>query len=253
MLRTWLFLTLCICFATALAAQGLAGERNLDRGVLVQLGYGPFSSAGDLGDRFGGGFSLDAGAYWTPDNQAFEFGLRAQYGFGDQVKEDVLAGLRTDQGFIIGNQRDPADVQLRQRQLFVGPSAGLTLALGENRRAGVHLKTSVGYLWHRIRIQGDVVQGVAPLADELVGGYDRLAGGPAVHQFVGYQQLARDRLLNFYVGVDATVGFTNNRRGFDIPTGAAPPAGGRTDVILAARAGIILPLYLGEGREIFYK
>ena len=93
-----------------------------------------------------------------PKNSNLEFGFRVQFGFGTQLKEDVLSGLRTREGLIIGNQRSPADIQLRQRQLFIGPAVGYTIALGKNQRAGIHLKTSLGYFFHRIRFQEDVVQ-----------------------------------------------------------------------------------------------
>lgn len=239
--------------ATTLSAQGLAGAKNLDRALLVDLGYGPFTSAGDLGDRFGGGWSIDGGVTWLPNNSNFEFGFRVQYGFGSQLKEDVLSGLRTREGFIIGNQRSPADIQLRQRQLFIGPAVGYTLALGKNQRAGIHLKTSLGYFFHRIRFQEDVVQDVPQLRDNLLPGYDRLTGGFAVHQFIGYQQLALDRRLNFYLGAEVMAGFTEALRNFDIPTGAPPSTEGRTDIVLGVKAGLVIPIYFGEGREIFYK
>lgn len=252
MVKTLHFI-IALLFSVALSAQGLAGARNLDRAVLVNLGYGPFMSAGDLGDRFGSGWSIDGGATWIPKDSNLEFGFRVQYGFGTEVKEDVLAGLRTREGLIIGNQRSPADLQLRQRQLFIGPAVGYTFALGENKRAGIHLKTSLGYFFHRIRFQDDVVQVVPQLRDNLRPGYDRLTGGLAIHQFLGYQQLALDRRLNFYIGAEVMAGFTKALRNFDIPTGAPPSTEGRTDIVLGAKAGIIIPLYFGEGREIFYK
>ncbi len=252
MLRT-LHLIAAFLLVAALGAQGLAGAKNLDGAVLVHLGYGPMTSAGDLGDRFGSGWSLDGGLTWVPKNSNLEFGFRAQYGFGTELKEDVLSGIRTREGFIIGNQRAPADIQLRQRQLFIGPAAGYTLALGQNKRAGIHLKTSLGYFFHRIRFQEDVVQSVPQLQPNLSPSYDQLTGGFAIHQFVGYQQLALDRRLNFFLGAEVMAGFTKALRNFDIPTGAPPSTEGRTDIVLGVKAGLIIPLYFGEGREIFYK
>lgn len=249
---TRLLLSLLVLSST-LAAQGLAGERNLDRAISLQFGYGPFSSAGDLSDRFGNGFSFGGGLMLTPAKSNLEFGFRAEFGFGTEVKEDVLAGLRTTEGFLIGNQREPADINLRQRQLFIGPSFGYTKAFGKNHRAGLQLETSVGYFNHRIRIQRDVVQGVAALNEEFLAGYDRLAGGPAIHQFVGYQQLAQNRLLNFFVGAEVMVAFTKQLRLFDIPTGLPPPTDGRTDITFGFKAGIIIPFFLGDGEEIFYR
>lgn len=246
------FSFLLLAFLVPLTAQGLAGARNEDRALLVNLGYGPYSSGGDLSNRFGNGWSLDGGLYWIPVKNNLEFGFRVQYGFGDQVKEDVLAELRTREGFIVGNQREPADIQLRQRQLFLGPSLGYTFSIGENKRAGIYTKTSLGYFFHRIRLQPDPVQSVPQIGPELEPGYDRLTGGLAVHQFIGFQQLALDRRLNFYIGGEVTAGFTKGLRKFDIPTGAAPSGEGRTDLVLGFKAGLIIPFYFGEGREIFY-
>ena len=245
----WLFLLL---LPTLGSAQGLVGIKNLDRAILVGLGYGPFSSAGDLADRFGNGFSLDASVGYMPPASNWEYGLLAQYGFGQTVKEDVLADLRTSAGFVIGTQRQPAELRLRQRQLFIGPRVGYTLRIGQNQRAGLKLATALGYFQHRIRFQEDPVQAVPQLDKTQQAGYDRLTGGPAVHQFVGYQQLALNRRLNFYVGAEVTAGFTKPLRRFDIPSGGPLPDTRRSDLVLGLRAGLIVPLYSGQGKEIFY-
>ncbi|MBB4078703.1 hypothetical protein GGR28_001316 [Lewinella aquimaris] len=248
----WQLLLLLICWTGTLTAQGLAGVRNLDPAFLVSLGYGPFAPAGDLFDRFGAGFSLDAGLSYTPTDSRWQIGGMAQYGFGSEVKEDVLAGFRTDAGFIIGNQRQPATVELRQRQFFAGARLGYTIPLGDNPRAGLQLTTGAGYFFSRIRFQQDPAQYV-PQIDKLAqAGYDRLAGGPAIYQFIGYQQLGQDRRLNFYAGGEIMAGFTKQLRSFDIPLGSPPSPAGRTDIILGFKAGLIVPLYHGEGKEIYY-
>ncbi|NJC28288.1 hypothetical protein [Neolewinella antarctica] len=250
----WLsFLALPNYTGTCVRAQGLAGAKNLDRAILFQVGYGLFNSAADLNDRFGNGFAFDGGVSYLPANSNWAFGVHANFGFGSDVKEDILADLRTSDGFLIGNQREPADVKLRQRQLFVGPSVGYTFRIGGNQRAGINLRTSLGYFAHRIRIQDDPVQTVAAIFEENRAGYDRLTGGPAIYQFFGYQHLSENRRINFYVGADLLAGFTKPSRAFDVPTGAALPDDRRTDVALGIRAGLIIPIYLGEGREIFYK
>lgn len=248
LLQTALFTLLSTCGL----AQGLAGAKNLDNALLVNAGYGVFSSAGDLGERFGSGFAIDGGLAYLPRNSSWQFGVRAVYGFGNEVKEDVLVDLRTRDGFIIGNQRAPADVQLRHRQLFLGPSLGYTFRIGSNQRSGINLRTSVGYFANWIKFQEDPVQAVEPLLDEYRGGYDRLTAGPAWYQFIGYQTLAENRRINFYLGGDFTVASTTHQRLYDIPTGTPPSDGRRLDITFGARIGLIVPLYFGEGREIFY-
>ena len=126
------------------------------------------------------------------------------------------------------------------------------MRIGGNQRAGLHVATGVGYFYSRIRFQQDPVQFVPQVDKPYQPGYDRLAGGPAVYQFVGYQQLALDRRLNFYLGGEVMAGFTRNLRAFDLATAAPPPSGGRTDLVLGVRIGLIVPIYRGEGQEIFY-
>ena len=249
---TQLLTALFTLLSTCGLAQGLAGAKNLDNALLVNAGYGGFISAGDLGDRFGGGFAIDGGLAYLPRNSSWQFGVRAVYGFGNEVKEDVLAGLRTRDGFVIGNQREPADVQLRQRQVFLGPSVGYTFRIGANQRSGINLRSSVGYFANWIKLQEDPVQAVEPLLDDYRGGYDRLTAGPAWYQFVGYQTLSENRRINFYLGGDFTVASTTHQRLYDIPTAAAPASDRRLDITFGARIGLIVPLYFGEGREIFY-
>ncbi len=94
MLKSFYF-TLAFLFISTLSAQGLAGAKNLDRAVLINLGYGPFTSAGDLSNRFGSGWSIDGGATWIPPHSTLDFRLRGQDGFGTALRDDVLAGLRT--------------------------------------------------------------------------------------------------------------------------------------------------------------
>lgn len=249
---TKLFLLLLSLVASGLGAQRLTGPGNLDPAVLISFGYGPFSTGGDLADRFGGGFSLNAGVDYLPDEARWEVGWMATYGFGNVVREDVLSGLRTDAGYLIGNQRAPADVALRQRHLFIGPRFGYTFALGANRRAGIKTGTALGYFYSRIRFQEDPVQYLPQIDPARQAGYDRLSGGPALYQFIGYQQLALDRRLNFFIGGEVIVAATRHLRAYDVALAGPSPDDGRRDLVFGLRLGLILPLYFGTGEEIYY-
>ncbi|WP_116127094.1 hypothetical protein [Lewinella sp. IMCC34183] len=240
-----------LCCGLLIAAL-TAGAQATDAALLPHLSYGVFHSAGDLADRYGNGFAIGGGLDLTRPQSRWQFGVMAQFGFGNTVREDVLAGLRTDAGFIIGNQRQPAQVSLRQRQWFIGPRAGYTLPLGDNPRAGLQLTTGLGYFFSHIRIQDDPVQFVPQLDTPYRAGYDRLAGGPALYQFVGYQRLVPGSGLNFYAGAELTAARTRQLRNFDVPDNGPPPSNSRLDAVLGLRAGIIIPIYRGEGRNIYY-
>lgn len=255
MLRN-LFLLLAIVFAFGnLAAQSLAGERNADPAFMFSAGYGPQTTIGDIGDRFGNVWAIELGLdYLTGKANSWQFGLMGQFIFGTDVREDVLSGLRTSSGFIVGNQRDPADVQLRMRGYYGGVRIGKTFSFGgKNPRAGLKIAVGGGWLSHRIRIQNDPAQTVNQIIGEYRAGYDRLTEGPAAYQFIGYQQLSLNRRVNVFAGVEVIEGFTSNRRDYDFSSANLLEDDNRLDILVGVRAGLIIPFYIGEGREIFYR
>lgn len=251
-LRYLLFVFFVAISCTSLFAQGLAGERNLGRGIINHFSYGPVTTAGDLADRFSGGFSIGLAVDYTPADSPWLFGVMGHYVFGNSVKEDVANNLRLPNGAIIGNQREVADLRLRMRAYFLGVRASRIIAFGENKRSGIKIGVGVGYLGHRIRFQEDVTQSVNQLNAEYRKGYDRLTGGPALYQFFGYQLMSRNGRINFFAGGELIEGFTTSLRDFDFAT-AGSLEGSRLDILAGFRAGIILPLYFGEGQEIFYR
>ena len=224
---------------------------NQSRGVLFRFGYGPQFPGGDLADRFGTSWSMQGQLDYLTQSD-WLIGLQGQYFFGTEVKQDVLAGLRTDDGFIIGNQRSPADVQLRERGLFLGLQVGRNFVLNPDRsKSGFLFTLAGGWLLHRIRIQTDPAQTVNQVIAEYRAGYDRLTAGPALHQFLGYQNLDARGRLNFYVGIELLEGFTQSQRDWDFAT-QGPLTGTRFDLLFGVRAGWILPFYQGPSEEIFY-
>lgn len=235
-----------------LSGQRISNVQNTDPAILISAGYGPQSPAGDLGDRFGNGFGIEMALDYTGKESPWIFGLMGQYSFGSEVFEDVIAGLRTQEGFIIGNQRDPADIQLRMRAFFAGARVSRIIPLGDNPRAGIRVSVGGGWMEHRIRIQNDVSQTVNQLTGDYRKGYDRLTGGPAAYQFIGYQQLSENGRINFYVGGEIFEGFTTGKRDFDFATGTTLDES-RLDILAGLRVGLILPLYQGEGKEIYYR
>ncbi len=251
--RTLLFALLLVLAVPPLSAQAnLGGTRNLDPGLFVHFGYGPHFPVGQLGDRFGTMFGIELALdYSGGDASPWFFGLEGQYLFGATVFEDVLRNLRTTDGYIIGSDRSPADIQLRMRGYYAGVRALRIIEIGANKRSGIRASLGLGYLRHRVRLQPDASQGVFQIVDDYEAGYDRLTGGPAVHPFLGFQHLAAGGKLNVYIGAEALIGFTANLRDFDFALGRRLEED-RTDMTIGLRAGLILPFYLGNGEDRFY-
>lgn len=235
-------------------AQGSnADAQNKGDVLMPYLSYAGHRPGADLAVRFGNNFSLGLGLDWLTAKSNWIIGLNANFLFGNTVKSDVLAGLRTDAGFIIGNNRLPADISLRQRGWLLHAEIGKHFPLNaDNPRSGIRITISPGLLQHNIRIQDDPQQAVPQLLGDYKKGYDRLSNGFSLTEFIGYQVLSENRRVNFFLGIEFTQAFTQNRRDFDFVSRTKDETR-RTDLLYGIRLGWIIPFYVGKaGGDIYY-
>ena len=198
-------------------------------------------SMGDLQQRYGN--TLSAGIpfmYKTKSN--WIFGIEASYFFGKKVKENSMSTLQNKEGSITANDGAPGRLRINERGLNIYLTGGKILPFwNPNKNCGPLVMAGVGYMQHKINIY-DVGKNLPQLKGDLKKGYDRLSGGIALTQFVGYLYLSNNRLANFYAGFEFNEGFTKGLRGTQYDT-MASDAAKRTDIQIGFRAGWILPLY----------
>ncbi|MBK9336412.1 MAG: hypothetical protein IPM98_07410 [Lewinellaceae bacterium] len=223
-------------------------ERNKGKAFLVHLTAGIHQPGANFADRFGTTGSVGGGLEWIAAGN-FLLGAEAHYSFGNTVKEDPLVLLRTPEGDIIGNNQLLAEVDLRARGLYVGGAIGKLFPIG-NRRSGIRLTLGAGVQQHRIRIQ-DNANSVAQVSGDYVKGYDRLTGGLALSQFVGWQHLGANRRSNWFLGFEFSQGFTKSLRDWDFAE-MRKLEGNRTDIRFGIRLGWTLPFYIGAANQIYY-
>jgi 3-isopropylmalate dehydratase small subunit len=222
--------------------------RNQGKAVLINFNAGAFAPGGDLAKRFSNGGALGLGGeYITAGNLAF--GVEGYYYFGFGVKEDPLTNLRTPEGGIIGNDRVYASVALRQRGWYGGATLGKLFPFGD-KRAGLRLTFGAGLTRHWIRVQDDG-NTVTQLTGDYLKGYDRLSGGFALHQFVGWQKLGKQRRSNWTLGLQFQQGFTNTLRDWDFAE-KRKLDGSRIDLRFGIRATWTLPFYPVKAESIYY-
>lgn len=242
-----------VCLASiGLRAQTNTAE-NKGAALLFNFSYAFHLPGGDLQERFGPNFSPGLEVAYLTDKKNWILSLQSSFQFGSEVKTDVLANLRTAEGFIIANDRAVADIQLRERGFYLGLGIGKLIGLAAgNYRSGIRIDLGAGLLQHQIRIQEDPVRTVAPLTGDYRKGYDRLSNGPALRQFIGYQYLSKDKRANFFVGIELIEGFTQSRRGYDFLLRQADLSS-RLDLLYGLRLGLTLPFYIGQSPdEIYY-
>jgi hypothetical protein len=219
----------------------------------VSASFGAQMPSGDLSARFGNSLAVGIGVEYATIPSGWVINVESNYIFGNTVNEDVLKLLRTTDGNIISDLNTYADVSLRERGLYTGATIGKIVKLHDNgnRFGGIRLALGGGWLYHKIRIQ-DNQNAVSQLNGEYARGYDRFTAGFATTQFVGYQLISRDRTANFYIGFEATEGFTKNRRGFNFDTGLRDDAK-RIDILYGVRAGWQLAIFTNQkAAEIEY-
>lgn len=219
---------------------------------LPEFSYALHLPGGDMANRFGSNFSIGTAFQRLSKKGNYLYGLQGQFLFGSDVKEDVLSGLRTKEGYIIGNDRTPADIQLRQRGWYLGLQMGKLWGLSpDNPLSGIRASLGAGILQHRIRVQEDPLRAVQQVQGDYAAGYDRYSSGPAAYQWLGYQVFSRDGRINLYLGLEGMQAFTQGRRDiqFDLK---APYQEKRLDLLWGVRAGWVVPLYASKGRTIWY-
>ncbi len=214
--------------------------------------YGVQVPGGDLDERFGTNSRIGTHLEAILTNSKFLFGGETSFIFGTDVKEDVLANLRTSDGEIIGNNRTFGDVLTRQRGMQLNAYLGKIFQLGKGKSlSGIKVTGGLGLLQHKIRIQDDS-RTIAQLTGDYIKGYDRLTNGLSFNFFLGYQYLGSNRRINFLLGIDMTIANTQSRRDFDFAT-MMKDEQKRKDSLIGLKAGWILPI--GSGRtaeEIIY-
>ena len=188
-------------------------EISAQESIAVEFSYGMQSPLGRLTDRFGQNFVAEMGTYLYPAGESgWQIGLSGALLFGDRVNEDVLQSLRTSQGFLYGNDKSVANIQLRMRGwrtlMFLGKDWTISPVSGLQGRIGG------GYLSHKIRIQDDPQTFVPQVHGDYKRGYDRLEGGPLMYGWMGYHYRGSSNNLNFSIGLEGTFAFTRGLRSF---------------------------------------
>ena len=207
--------------------------------------------AGDMKDRFGVSSSVGAD-FMVKNKKNWVFGADFHFIFGSDIKESsILDGMKTNQGEIIGQDGQYADIAISERGYTTCAKIGKIFPLGKpNKNSGIIFTTGAGFMQHKIRF--DIANNTAPqLTKESKKGYDRLTNGFLLDHFLGYMFLGNKRLMNFYGGFEFTQAFTQNRRSYNWDT-MQRDTKSRYDVLYGIRIGFIIPFYKRTGKTYYY-
>ena len=239
-MKKYFLLTLSLWCSLQLYAQ----KENVPSGALTfDVSYGINQPVGVLAQRFGSASSVGIGVNVFNVARGFRYGINGNYFFGSTVKEDVLAPYRTADGNILSDLNSYADVQLRERGLYLGADIGKLFKFKSNGDYfhGISLNFGAGFLMHQIRIQDDN-KNALQLQAPYTTGYDRLTMGAAVEESLAYNYISHDKTVNFFLRLEAIEGLTKNQRGYNFDTRQYDNAN-HFDVLLTARIGWSFALF----------
>lgn len=223
--------------------------RNKGNAFLFHVSFGGHLPGKDMAARFGLNGAYGGGIEFLTESNFF-IGVEGEGLFGAKVHDDPIANLRAPDGTIIGNDRAIASVALRERGLYLGGNLGKMFTFIKDERKGLRVSVGAGWLQHRILIQ-DNRKVLTQVTGDYRKGYDRLTGGPALNEFIGWQELGKYRRSNFMIGFEFNQGFTQSLRDWDFNE-MKKLTGKRLDLRFGLKFAWTLPFYMTKSEEIYY-
>jgi hypothetical protein len=209
----FVFLPCFFIVFNALSAQ------NVEPTLFFTAQYGGQLPALDYQKRFGSSLRTTAMIALNRRNTQSVWGVAGFFQFGSLVKEPIFSHLLTPEGYLIGNDKNPAAIQLRQRAWFIGFGKCWYFTEKSAFLRRISLDVHGGMFQHKIRIQEDPARFVPQINGEYKKGYDRLSNGPGICLNMSYNPTANPDLTRFVVGVDFFFANTFNRRALNFNTG----------------------------------
>lgn len=221
----------------------------------VGADFGGIARQGAWADTYGR--SLAAGARIEAlGKKGLLLNLQGGILFGNEVKVDPLAGLRTSVG-LLGDEVDrarPVDVALRSRGYRISALVGYQSLFGK-KLLGWRVLGGPSYTTHKIRIQDDASLTTSNLRPDYKRGYDRRAGGVGGYAEGGLIYTQPDRQITVFLMATVNVFRSEPLRSTQFDLRAAAPAAG-TDAGLGLKIGLVTALLrpnsLKEAEDIYY-
>jgi hypothetical protein len=235
----------------------LMSQSNIsDTTLSIPMFYATYSyqfPGGDLTERYGNNSSIGGGFSWKTSKNWF-IGTEFNFLFGNDVKisDQIMNNLKTDDGQIIDMSGTFTSYSIYERGYYISGRFGkLFPVLSPNPNSGIVVMGSLGYFQHKIRIE--VLENSAPqLLNDYKKGYDRLAGGFGISEFIGYMYLGNSRLFNFFAGFEINQAWTKPLRDVNFDTGKPDPILNRFDVLYGIKVGWIVPLFERLPQKYYY-
>ncbi|MBS1594314.1 MAG: hypothetical protein JST90_08300 [Bacteroidetes bacterium] len=231
--------------------------RTTNNAVLISISYSALIPVGELKQRFGFCNSVALNLSYKM-NHNWLLGVEGAYLFGSRVKENqILAPVSTSTGQFIQATGDLGDINLEMSGFELALRTGKIFKLSDKHpNSGILLTLAPGFIQHKIWIRA-TKDSYKQFDTDYKTGYDRLTNGFMLQGQLGYLYLERKKYLNFYGGIEYTLGITQNRRAwnfFDSTGGiGGPDSHTRLDMFIGFKVGWIIPVFINKDTEEYYR
>lgn len=218
---------------------------------LLKVNYAFQVPGKDLANKYGWNNNIGCSfGYKSKSNSTIE--LVGNFIHGNQVKStETISDLQNQQGWIINQYGEESRILLFQRGFNTGIHFGKIFPIiGPNKNSGLHFKIGLGWLCHKIRIENE--NNLIPqLSKENLVFYDRLTMGGYLSQYIGYQHMSNDHLVNFSIGFEFLQALTKGMRDYQIDL-MGPYKSKQFDLLSTIRVGWVFPIFRQSPNDYYY-
>lgn len=222
-----------------------------DPGFINIISYGLDLPAGNMRDLYGYNFRFGIAPTYYFANSNFSIGFSADYIFGYKVKINPVSNLQTYDEQILNSGPGISSFNMTERGIVAGAFVSKVFPFkSHNLRTGIRIDFGPYFFSHWIHYKDDL--GTIPqLEGEYRKGYDRLTGGFALKEFIGYQHLSQKSNVSFNAGFEFFQGFTKSFRLHNF-SNASTDNEKKIDLLFGIKIGWILPIYIEKNPEEIY-
>jgi len=247
---------LCFLICVFLFSHSVFSQVNSNDSASVipifQFTFGLQFPGGDMAEQYGLNFTV-GGSFLVKTRKNVVLGLDGNFIFGSDVKDkySILENISTDQGFIIDTYGTPANISIYERGFYLVLKGGRVFpVIGPNTNSGILVTLGAGWLQHKTRIE-NADNTVPQIQGDYEKGYDRLFGGPALNQFIGYLHLGNSRVINFMAGFEFVQSWTSSLRSYDFNL-MGKDESKRVDLFFGIKVAWMIPIYSKAPDNYYY-
>ena len=209
---------------------------------------------GDLRTIFKSNFAVGPG-FTFKSKHNWTVGFHVDYMFNANLRDpNYFNGtLANDEGVVIdGNGLvSHGGITAEGRYWTIQANFGKIIPVDRWKNSGIWLRIGGGYFSHRLRVD-DVSKQYPQLEGDYAKGYDRRSGGFALNQFIGYEFVHKNRMLNFFIGVEFYEMWTKPNRNYIFFEGPTADIPYKFSGLIGLKAGWNIPLYEKKTTTTFY-